>query len=109
MDQNLRQNLLKQNLHVNISSPDTTYFLGEAKAISMLNDNGPFDVLPGHENFISIIKKNITIYDLSKQKKEIPIVSAVIKVFQNKVDIFIGVETLTENTQKTKMQELLDI
>lgn len=98
----------KSNLYVRVISPDLIMFEGEAKAVSLTNDKGPFDILPGHENFISIIKNKVVIYDLNQQKKEMPIISAVIKVYQNQIDIFTGVETLSE-TSEPPLQKLLDI
>lgn len=84
---------MEQSLTISIKSPDGIFFEGQAQAITSTNVHGPFDILPFHANFISIIKKQITIHQKNNQIKEIPITSAVLKVTGNKVDIFLGLET----------------
>lgn len=81
-------------LFVEVRNPDTRLYSGPAIAVSALNDIGPFDVLPAHENFISIIANKLIIFVDKKQKKEILLQKAVLKAKNNKVEVFIGIETL---------------
>lgn len=84
----------KQSIFLTIKSPEELIFSGEIEAITSSNDKGKFDVLPLHANFISIIKDTLHIYPKGADKKEIQIDSGVLRVSQNKVDIFLGINTL---------------
>lgn len=83
-------------LQVEVRSPDKVLFKGEAQAISSRNEVGPFDVLPQHENFISIISGKITVWTGKHQKQEIESQSAIMKAKSNNVHIFLGVESLNK-------------
>lgn len=65
-------------------------FGGEALAITSYNDSGEFDVLPLHENFISLIKKYLKIFPKEGAEINIPLEVGVLKVKAGKVDIYIG-------------------
>lgn len=83
-------------LDVEIRSPDKMLFKGDAQAISSRNEVGPFDVLPQHENFISIINGKITVWTGKHQKQEIESESAIMKAKSNVVRVFLGVESLNK-------------
>lgn len=86
--------LQRDKLYITIKSPDKTVFSGEGIALSSVNDVGPFDVLPRHENFISILGKKIVIFQDKNQKQELEVEKGIIKARQNRVQIFLGIETL---------------
>jgi len=48
-------------LHVKINSPEKILWEGEAVSVTSANSKGPFDVLPLHANFVTMID-NQTIY-----------------------------------------------
>ena len=83
-------------LTVKIRSPESTLFDGEAKSVSSINEKGRFDVLPQHAHFISLIRDLLVIYDQQDKLKTIKIDSGVMRVLDNKVDVFLGIETLQE-------------
>ncbi len=43
-------------MHVKVYAPFKTYFDGQAASFSAENDTGPFDILPRHKNFITLLK-----------------------------------------------------
>jgi F-type H+-transporting ATPase subunit epsilon len=43
-------------LRVKITSPQKVIWEGQADSVSSENTNGPFDILPMHANFITIIE-----------------------------------------------------
>lgn len=90
MDQEINLNTLL----IEVKSPEKIFFEGEVKAISSFNESGRFDVLPQHANFISIIREFLIIYDKAGAKQEIKIDRGVLKVTANKVQVFLGIETL---------------
>lgn len=86
-------------LDVEIRSPDKTLYKGPAVAITSRNEVGPFDVLPEHENFISIINGKITVWVKKGEKKEIENTSAIMKAKSNKIQVFLGVEELNQDEE----------
>lgn len=84
-----------QKLNVIVKNPDGIVFNGEVFAITSNNTKGLFDVLPFHSNFVSIINTNLILYETPNNPREIKIESGVMKVTDNSVEIFLGVETIT--------------
>lgn len=78
-------------LHLNIKDRGTVFFEGEVDAVSTYNDYGIFDVLPMHENLITLINNKVVIHQDGKSKKEIKIESGLLKSIGNKVNIYLGV------------------
>ena len=66
-------------------------FEGEVRAITSYNDAGEFDVLPFHENFISLIKRYLKIFPKVGEEINIQLKIGVLKVKSGKVDIYIGI------------------
>ena len=76
-------------IHLTIKNRETTLFEGDTTGVSSINDVGPFDILPMHENFISLIRDKIVIRN-KQEAKELKIESGLLKVNNNRVDIFLG-------------------
>ena len=53
-----------------------------------------FDVYPMHANFISILTKQLSIYQNKQKVKDLKLEQAIIKVKHDVVNIFLGIETL---------------
>lgn len=87
--------LTDERLHVVIKSHEGIVFDGQVFAITSTNTNGKFDVLPYHSNFISIIKEVLILYEKKESPKQIKIESGVMKVSENDIEIFLGVETIS--------------
>lgn len=81
---------MEPKIHVTIKNRQNIYFDGEVNAITSFNDLGLFDILPKHENFISLIKNKIILHNKS-EKKELKIDQGLLKVRDNKVDIYLGI------------------
>lgn len=77
-----------------VRNVESVLFQDYAKSVSSVNEKGRFDILPLHSNFISIIKEKIVIYDKNNQKKEIKIDQGILRIVENKVEIYLGVEAL---------------
>lgn len=48
---------MAQALTVRISSPEHVVWEGQARSVSSKNTRGPFDILPQHANFITVVEK----------------------------------------------------
>jgi len=82
-------------LQVTIKNPQSFIFQGKAIAVSCINDTGPFDVLPLHSNFISLIKNYILLYESKTKIRKVQFEQGIIKVFENNVDIFLGIQMVS--------------
>ncbi len=76
---------------VKVHSPFKVYFDGPAFSISAENLVGPFDVLPGHHNFITLLKAcEITIRSEDGEQR-INISGGIMHVKADKVIVFLDV------------------
>lgn len=82
--------LRNESLHIKILTRNGVSFEDQVNAITSYNDKGVFDVLPEHENFISIIKDKVIIHLKNGQTKEVKLESAVLTVKENEARIFLG-------------------
>ena len=80
-----------QKLFAVVRSRKGRLFEGEVRAITSYNDAGAFDVLPLHENFISLIKRYLKIFPKIGEEINIPLQIGVLKVRSGKADIYIGI------------------
>lgn len=85
------KDLRKIPLTVYIGSPDHVLYDGQAYSVTTVNEKGPLDVLPAHENFISIIRDKVTLRDMNDKLQEFKIDVGVIHVNENQVEIFSGI------------------
>jgi len=77
---------------VKVYSPFKTYFDGLAISLSAVNDTGPFDILPGHKNFMSLLKAcTVNVRVPQKPDFNLPISHGVMHVKTNQVTIFLDV------------------
>ena len=88
----MERNITKtEKLLVIVRDRNTLIFQGHVEAVSSFNDMGPFDVLPRHANLISLIKQAIILHLTDKTKKRIEITSGVLKVRENKIEVYLGI------------------
>ena len=78
-----------ETLTVTITSPDEQIWQGTAMSVSSENSDGPFDILPQHANFVTMVReKSITVRTVSEGEKVFSYKNAVMSVSQNKVNIY---------------------
>lgn len=94
------------DLTVLVKDPSAVLFQGKADAISTHNTFGPLDILHLHENFISIITKEVIIHN-GKEEKKFPVDLGIITVTEDNVTILLGVQTLltSPTSQETATQK----
>jgi F0F1-type ATP synthase epsilon subunit len=76
-------------LTVLIRSRERVVYEGRARVVSCRNELGKFDVLPMHENFISLLGGPVHIVEATGAVKDVPATSGLFKVSNNTVQIFI--------------------
>lgn len=59
----------EEKLSVIVETREKLQFRGNAWGITSLNDNGTFDILPGHSNFITLIKEYMVIHANAEDKR----------------------------------------
>lgn len=79
-----------QVLHVRINSPEALIFESEAQWVSSCNVEGPFDVLPMHANFITLIENKKIMVKTVTGIKEFLYQKAVLYAHNNFVSIYIN-------------------
>lgn len=79
--------------HVEFRDQHGLVFSGEVAALSSQNSQGPFDILPNHAHFISLIRDQVTLNLVNGGNKEFQIQQGVLRCFDNKVEIFTGLES----------------
>jgi F0F1-type ATP synthase epsilon subunit len=78
-------------LHVKVWSPFRIYFNGEAGSVSGVTATGPFDVLPRHRNFISLLTPCELVLQPQDGEVRIRISGGVMQVHKNVVTVFLEV------------------
>ncbi|MBI2031783.1 MAG: hypothetical protein HYT08_04190 [Candidatus Levybacteria bacterium] len=80
----------KPVIYVVVRTKEGITFKDRVRAVTSYNEKGPFDVLPEHENFISLINQHFVIHTMDGKENEVKVDTAVIKVYKNEVHIFLG-------------------
>ncbi len=76
-------------LYIKVMSPQETFFEGQAQSVSSVNSSGPFDVIPEHANFITIIEnQDIIVIKPDHQALKFHFTQAIIYNVENKVTIY---------------------
>ncbi|MBP7775262.1 MAG: hypothetical protein KA069_01535 [Candidatus Saccharimonas sp.] len=79
------------NLTVIARAPFTVYYEGPASAVSAKNRVGPFDILPGHADFFSMLIPCDVIIETDKEPISFAIQNGIITVRDNDVMLFVDI------------------
>lgn len=67
-------------------------FEGDVDAVSSVNGTGPFDVLPLHTNFISIITGAVELRLKGQMIKRIALEKGVLAVREGRAEVYLGIQ-----------------
>ncbi len=82
----------KLSMQVQVYSPFQDYYEGLAFSLTAENATGPFDVLPKHHNFISLLMPcELIIRTVKEGERKIQISGGIIHVKANKITVFLDV------------------
>jgi len=82
----------RQKVRIKVYSPFKTYIDEDAYSISAVNDTGPFDILPKHHNFITLLNPCDLVIDRAYDTPlKIRITKGVMHVKADKVVVFLDV------------------
>ena len=79
-------------LSVHIASAEGTIWEGTAHSVSSANRDGPFDILPQHAQFITLVSNApLTVRPISSAPETFTFRSAVMHVHGNTVAVYVGI------------------
>ena len=80
------------SMHVKIYAPFKVYYDAQAASVTALNRVGPFDILPNHHNFISLLAPgNIIVRSPDQPDFKMSISRGVIHVKADEIRVFLDV------------------
>lgn len=88
IDEESGQPLLKS---VKVYSPFKVYFENDAFSVSAVNGTGPFDILPGHKNFLSLLLPGDILIRARAGEEKIKIDRGVMHVHNDVIKVFLDV------------------
>lgn len=93
MKNNSRENddLTQKKLHVKLFSPYKIYFDDQANSVSAESATGPFDILQGHHNFLTLLEPCNVVIRQDTGELKFKIARGVMHVKQNSATIFLDV------------------
>jgi F0F1-type ATP synthase epsilon subunit len=80
-----------KNMHVKVHAPFKVYFDGLAESISAVNATGPFDILPKHHNFMTLLSQGDIIVRSGSNEEKIPITRGIMHVKTDEIIVFLDV------------------
>lgn len=86
----MKQPAAPQTLIVIARAPFHVYYEGAAQSVSAANSVGPFDILPGHADFFSMLLPGEVIIETDKDPVSFTINNGIIAVRDNGVMLFVN-------------------
>jgi F0F1-type ATP synthase epsilon subunit len=81
----------KPTIHIKVYSPYKTYFDEDGYSISAVNGTGPFDILPKHHNFMTLLNPCELLIDREGGQVKIRIARGIMHVKADRVVVFLDV------------------
>ena len=78
-----------ETIHIKIQTRQEIIYEGDVLSVSSKNDTGPFDILPEHANFISIVKDQIVLRFPNKQQQQFRLQTGILQVEEGRVNVYI--------------------
>jgi F0F1-type ATP synthase epsilon subunit len=86
-----QKDLDAKTVNVKLYSPFKTYFDGPATSVSAENDTGPFDILPQHHHFMTLLNPGDITVRSQQGEQKYRIARGVMHVKNNGIVIFLDV------------------
>jgi F0F1-type ATP synthase epsilon subunit len=80
-----------KHMYVKVYAPFKVYYDDQAISITAVNDTGPFDILTGHHNFMTLLNPCDVIVRTDRGEEKIPIQRGVMHVKADQVIVFLDV------------------
>ncbi len=79
------------DMHVKVYAPFKVYFDGRATSISGVNDTGPFDILPQHHNFMTLLSAGAIVVRTESGEEKVDITRGIMHVKADEIIVFLDV------------------
>ncbi len=79
------------DMHVKVYAPFKVYYDGQAESISAENLTGPFDILAGHHNFMTLLSPCEIVIRNGEQEEKVTITRGIMHVKKDEVVVFLDV------------------
>ena len=79
-----------QQFHLMVQSREGVVYEGNVVSITSFNEEGEFDILAQHANFISLIQKKLIVRNISGEQREIQVDNALLRLKKDKVEVYLG-------------------
>ncbi|MCC6722316.1 MAG: F0F1 ATP synthase subunit epsilon [Bacteroidia bacterium] len=76
-------------MYIEIITPDTNLFAGEAISVKFPGSGGKFETLKNHTNIISNLEKGKIIVKTSEGNKEFNVSSGIVEFLKNKIIVLV--------------------
>ncbi len=80
-----------KRIKVSIRNRKKVLYDGSVFSLSSFNDLGEFSVLPQHANFVSLVKKSVTLNKGTSEEKVFELERGLINVDEDGVQIYVGI------------------
>lgn len=81
---------MNEPIAVKIINTEKVLWEGTAEAVSSVNSDGPFDILPEHANFLTLVQDTpIVIHHADNKSQEFRFKKAIVYVFSDKVSVYV--------------------
>ncbi len=77
---------------ITVRNREGVVYEGQVLSVSGKNEVGKFDILPIHENFISLLSGDLNIKESDGRLTSIPVGEGVLKAMANRVEVFLGIK-----------------
>lgn len=81
----------KPTIAIKVYAPFKVYYEGDGYSVSAINETGPFDILPGHHNFLCMLVPCNLVIQTPNGQKDIKISRALMHVKAGRVTVFVDV------------------
>lgn len=78
-------------LEVKLYSQFHVYFEGGAESVSAKNKAGPFDILPGHANFFTLLLPGEVLIMSGGEENTFSVSRGVLQIADNQVKVFVDI------------------
>ena len=79
------------SMHIKVYSPYKSYFDAEGESITAVNATGPFDILPQHHRFMTLLSPCELIIRTRKREEKIRISGGLMHVKSDQVTVFLDI------------------
>jgi F0F1-type ATP synthase epsilon subunit len=78
-------------MHIKVYSPYKVYYDNEGESISAVNATGPFDILPQHHRFMTLLSPCELLIRAKKREEKIRISGGLMHVKADQVTVFLDI------------------